>query len=87
MRSAVSKWISTIVIVEVDPHEFDGPDADELLAKLDRHFMQKVALITPDWEAPTGIRARGLPCPLEILASADLVWRALELPVELDVPF
>lgn len=87
MRSAITKWVAAIVIVEVDPCEFDGPGSDALQARLDRHFMQPVAMITPDWEAPTGIRARGLPCSLEILASADLVWRDLVLPAEAEIPF
>ena len=87
MRSAISKWIGAIVIVEVAPEEFDGPGADELLARLNQHFMQEIALITPDWEASAGIRARGLPCPVEILASADLVWRDLALPAEEEIPF
>jgi hypothetical protein len=82
MRSAIGKWIGAVVIAEVDPDEFDGPGCDELLTKLNQHFMQEVAMITPDWEADFGIRARGLPCPIEILASADLVWRDLVLPVE-----
>jgi hypothetical protein len=87
VRSAISKWIGAIVIVEVDPEEFDGPGCDVLLARLNQHFMQPVAMITPDWEADAGIRARGLPCPIDILASADLVWRDLVLPVEEELPF
>lgn len=87
MRSAIGKWVGAIVIVEVDPHDFDGPDSADLLTKLERHFMQPVAMITPDWEADVGVRARGLQCPVEILASGDLVWRDLTLPPEEEIPF
>ena len=87
MRSAVSKWIVAIVIVEVDPDEFDGPGCDELLAKLNQFFMQPVAMITPDWEAEDGIRTKGLPCPRDILSSPDLAWRDLVLPAEAEIPF
>lgn len=87
MRSAISKWVGAVVIVEVDPEEFDSPGSCELLAKLNQHFMQEVAMITPDWEADSGIRARGLPCPIDILISPDLVWRDLVLMPEEDLPF
>ena len=70
------------MVVEVEPHEFDGLGCDALLARLDQFFMQSVAMITPDWEAPEGIRAKGLPCPIDLLANPDFVWRDLVLPIE-----
>jgi hypothetical protein len=87
MRSAIAKWINAVVVVEVKPEQFDGPESKELLTRLNQHFMKDVAMITPDWEAPEGIRACGLPCPIDILADPDLSWRSLELPAEADLPF
>lgn len=87
MKSAITTWIGPIVVVEVDPNEFDSPGCSVLLARLDQFFMQSVALITPDWEAEDGIRAKGLPCPTYILSSPDLVWRTLELPQLEETPF
>jgi hypothetical protein len=87
VRYAIGKWITPIVIVEVDPEVFDDSAVGDLLAKLDQHFMQPVAMITPDWEASTGIRAQGLACPIEMLAAADVVWRELVLPSEAEIPF
>ena len=74
--------------VEVDPVEFDGAGADDLLERIGKHFAgMNVAMITPDWEAPTGIRVRGLHAPADVLASPDLIWRELHLPEEPDLPF
>jgi hypothetical protein len=87
LRSAIATWIGPIVVVEVDPSEFDSPGCSTLLDQLNQFFMQPVALITPDWEEDDGIRAKGLPCPTYILSSADLVWRPLQLPVEEEPPF
>jgi hypothetical protein len=86
VQYAIGKWILPIVIVEVDPNDFDGDDG-QLLERLKAHFMVDVALITPDWEAPIGIRARGLACPIRVLAEQDLEWREFEFPPEELLPF
>jgi len=87
-RFAVADWLGTFVAVEVDPAEFDGPGADDLLERVGKHFAgMNVAMITPDWEAPTGIRVRGLHAPADVLASPDLIWRELHLPEDPDLPF
>jgi hypothetical protein len=87
-RFAVADWLGAFVAVEVDPLEFDGPAADDLLERVGKHFAgMNVAMITPDWEAPTGIRVRGLHAPADVLASPDLIWRELHLPEEPDLPF
>lgn len=87
MRFAIGKWIRAVVIVEVDPDEFNGPQADALLSRLEKYFMGQIAMVTPDWEADLGFRTRGLSCPVEVATSADLVWRDLELPAEEEIPF
>jgi hypothetical protein len=87
MRSAIVQWLEPYIVVEVDPIEFDGPAADELQARLEQHFMRPVVMVTPDWEADEGIRARGFPGPITLLASPDVVWRDLELPAEPEIPF
>jgi hypothetical protein len=85
---AVADWIGTFVVADVDPSEFDGPDVDQLLERIVLHFGGvNVTLTTPDWEAPTGIRVRGLYAPSDVLASPGLVWRDLDLPEEADLPF
>lgn len=87
-RFAVADWLGTFVIAEVDPAEFDGPGAEDLLRRIGAHFVGvNVAMITPDWEAQTGIRVRGLCAPSDVLASPSLVWRDLDLPEEADLPF
>jgi len=88
MRSAVGKWIGPIVVVEVDPAYFDDGNFPQLLARLEQHFMMKVSVITPDWEADHGIRVKGEYCPIEILSDPALVWRDLTLPEDPDtLPF
>lgn len=87
MRYAIGKWIAPIVIVEVDPDEFDGSSGDQMLERLRAHFMVDVALIAPDWEAPQGIRAKGLDCPTYLLVEQELIWRQFQLPPEEEVPF
>lgn len=87
MRSAVVQWLEPYIVVEVDPAEFDGPGCDELHKRLSQHFMRQAVLITPDWEADSGIRARGFPGPIALLASTDIIWRELELPAEPEIPF
>jgi transcriptional regulator with XRE-family HTH domain len=87
-RFAVADWLGTFVAVEVDPVEFDGPGVDDLLGRIGKHFAgMNVAMITPDWESPTGIRVRGLHAPADVLASPDLIWRELHLPEDPDLPF
>ena len=84
----MADWLGTFVVAEVDPSEFDGPGADDLLKRIGVHFSGvNVALTTPDWEEPTGIRVRGLHAPADVLASPNLVWRDLNLPEEPDLPF
>lgn len=87
MQYAIGKWIPPIVIVEVDPGEFEGEAGEQLLQRLKAHFMVDVALITPDWEAPEGIRARGLSCPTYVLVEQELVWREFDFPPVEEVPF
>lgn len=88
MRYAIAKWIAPLVVVEVDPREFDGPGADDLMKKLNAHFRgAHFALITPDLEPDSGIRAKGLACPHEVLTDPALVWHELTMPDEPDVPF
>ncbi|GAA0437070.1 hypothetical protein GCM10009094_47010 [Massilia aurea] len=87
-RFAVADWLGTFVAAEVDPSEFDGPRAVDVLERVAKHFSGvNIAMITPDWETPTGIRVRGLHAPADILASPDLIWRDLHLPEEPDLPF
>ena len=87
MKYAIGKWIAPIVIVEVDPDEFDGEAGEALLMRLRQHFMVDVALITPDWESSDGIKARGLACPSHVLVEHELIWRELVLPPEAEIPF
>jgi hypothetical protein len=75
-------------VVEVDPRDFDGPHSAELEKKLTNHFCgASFALITPDIEPASGIRARGLAAPHDVLADPGLVWHDLVLPEEPDAPF
>lgn len=87
MRSAIINWVAPLIVVEVDPREFDGPDFDTLLMKLEQHFMRSVVVITPDWEADCGIRIKGFDGRPELLADTDIVWRDLELVLETEIPF
>ena len=88
MRYAVTKWIAPLIVVEVAPHDFDGPHAIELEKKLSEHFRgASFALITPDLEPTSGIRARGLACPHDVLTDPNLTWHDLVLPSDPDVPF
>ena len=80
MRSAIGKWIAAFVVVEVQPEEFDAADFPQLLTRLEKHFTMPVSVITPDWEAEHGIRAKGTYCPAEALANPALAWRELTLP-------
>jgi hypothetical protein len=87
-RYAVGDWLGAFVVVEVDPSEFDDPGVDDLMKRIAAFFVgMNVAMITPDWEAPAGIRVRGLHAPEDVLASPDLVWRDLGMPEEPDLPF
>lgn len=87
-RFAIAQWLAPLVVVEVDPSEFDGAGAAALLTQLEHRFSGVcVSMITPDWEADGGIRIAGLRVPIEVLASPDLAWRPLELPPEDDLPF
>lgn len=87
MRYAITEWIAPLVVVEVNPREFDGPDSD-LMGRLEAHFPGlSIVIITPDIEPDSGIRARGLDCPHDVLTDPELVWRELALPGEADVPF
>lgn len=68
--------------------DFDSKDAPALLTKLEGRFPGvTVSMITPDWEAEGGIRIAGLHAPIDVLASADLIWHELVLPSEVDLPF
>lgn len=88
MRYAVAKWIAPLIVVEVDPEDFDGEQADTLIEKLSIHFRgAHLCVITPDIEPASGIRARGLECPHDVLTDQNLVWHDLEMPDEQDVPF
>lgn len=88
MKYAVAKWIAPLIIVEVDPEDFDGPCSIDLEQRLADHFRGvSIALITPDWEPESGIRARGIACPHDVLTDPNLVWHDLELPTEPDLPF
>lgn len=88
MRSTVGKWIAPFVVVDVDPAEFDGPDADRLLERLDKHFMMPVAMTTPDWQAKDGVRAKGAYIPIAHLTDPTFQWRDLSLPDDPDeLPF
>jgi len=56
--------------------------------RVGKHFPGiNVSLITPDWEADTGIRVRGLHAPADVIASPDLDWRVLVLQEESELPF
>jgi hypothetical protein len=88
MKYAVTKWIVPVIVVEVDPHDFDGPRAAELEKKLADHFAgASFVLITPDIELASGIRARGPAVPHDVLTVPDLVWHDLVLPDEPELPF
>lgn len=77
-----------MIVVEVDPTVFDGPDMLQLLGRLDKHFMMPVTVTTPDWEAEDGIRSMGAFCPNFVLTSQEWQWRDLELPPDPDdLPF
>ena len=87
-RFAVAQWLAPLIVVEVAPREFDAAEAGELLLQLERRFPGVcVSMITPDWEAEGGIRITGLGAPIEILASANLVWHELNLPQDEELPF
>lgn len=88
MRYAIAKWIAPLVVVEVDPREFDGAGSDELMTKLEAHFRgAHFAVITPDLEPASGIRAKGLACPHDVLTDPGLAWHDLVIPNEPDAPF
>lgn len=88
MRYAVAKWIAPLIVVEVDPRDFDGPHSAQLEKKLTDHFRgASFTLITPDIEPASGIRARGLTAPHDVLTDPDLVWHHLVLPEEPELPF
>ncbi|MCA1857426.1 hypothetical protein LE190_16050 [Massilia oculi] len=88
MKYAVATWIAPLIIVEVDPSDFDGPHAVELEKALADHFRgASFALITPDIEPDSGIRARGLSVPHDVLTDQRLVWHDLVLPGEPELPF
>lgn len=88
MRYAIATWIAPLIVVEVDPHDFDGPHSAELEKRLAAHFRgASFTLITPDIEPASGIRSRGLAVPHDVLTDSDLVWHDLILPEEPEVPF
>lgn len=88
MRYAIATWIAPLIVVEVDPCDFDGPDSAELERKLTDHFRGAgLTLITPDIEPASGIRARGLAVPHDVLTASGLVWHDLTLPDEAELPF
>lgn len=88
MRYAVATWIAPLIVVEVDPRDFDGAHGSELEKKLAGHFRgASFVLITPDIEPASGIRARGLAVPHDVLTDPGLVWHDLKMPDEPDVPF
>lgn len=88
MRYAVTKWIAPLIVVEVDPRDFDGQHVDELEQRLAEHFRgASLTLITPDIEPESGIRARGLAVPHDVLTDIGLVWHDLALPDEPELPF
>lgn len=88
MRYAITTWIAPLVVVEVDPCDFDGPHSHELEKRLVDHFRgASFVLITPDIEPASGIRARGLAVPHDVLTAPDMSWHELTLPDEPDLPF
>lgn len=88
MRYAVATWIAPLIVVEVDPGDFDGTDSVELEKRLSAYFLgASFVLVTPDPRQSSGIRSRGLAVPHNVLTEPDLVWHDLELPEEPDVPF
>lgn len=84
----MATWLFPLIVIEVDPAEFDSPDAERLLSRLEsRYAGVNVSMITPDWEAEGGFRVAGLEAPLDILAAPDLEWRELILCDEEELPF
>lgn len=57
----------------------------DLLAKLERHFMSPIALVS--WDQEGQFRCYGAPCSEEDASSDDLIWRRLDLPAEPEIPF
>jgi len=87
-RFAVAEWLGPLIVVELDPAEFDGPGIERLEQKIALRFPGiNVAITTPDWEADSGIRVRGLAAPADVLASPDLAWRELDIPDDEELPF
>lgn len=76
-----------MVVVDVDPREFDGEDFSLLLERLKKHFMVPVSVITPDWQAEGGVRIAGDYAPLEVAVSPTLQWRELILAPNDHLPF
>ena len=78
---------STPAIFAVQPDSPDLSDVGsaELLAKLERHFMLPVALVT--WNDSGTFRCFGHSIDEEAVTSEDLVWREFALPTESDLPF
>ena len=87
-RFAIAEWLGPLIVVELDPAEFDGPDIGRLQEKIEQRFQGvNVAITTPDWEADSGIRVRGLDAPADVLASPELIWQPLHIPDEDELPF
>lgn len=87
-RFAIAEWLGPLIVVELDPAEFDGPDIERLEQKIAQRFPGiNVAITAPDWEADSGIRVRGLQAPADVLASPDLPWHELIIPEEDELPF
>ncbi|GEM_PF-4623246 len=57
----------------------------DLLAKLERHFMSPIALVS--WDQDGQFLCYGTPCSEEDASSDDLIWRRLDLPAESEIPF
>lgn len=84
MKYAIAKWVRPLVLVEVSPAEFLAPGGDELLLKLQSHFMVDIAMLT---QIDGEMRTLGVPFGEDLLADDDMVWRPLVLPPEAEIPF
>lgn len=71
--------------VQPDSPDLSDVHSAELLAKLERHFMLPVALVS--WGESGAFRRFGHNIDEEAVTSEDLVWREFALPTESDLPF
>ena len=85
MFNAIIPLAQPIVAVQVDVDQLTGPDAADLLARLETYFMRPVVLVA--WDEASRFISLGFPCPEDAVTSDDLEWRQFELPPEPEVPF